>query len=108
MPKTKNRTANDTRFGKGNQMFRGKKARQNMFKEGGANRKEGGRAVGGIAAAGNGGHFKRGGQARGLQHGSTATTDEPDMGKASSGAEKGQARKPRPAHSQRHRRRGKH
>ena len=51
MPKTKNRTANDTRFAKGNQMFRGKKARQTMFKKGGANRKEGGRAVGGIAAA---------------------------------------------------------
>eukprot|EP00937_MAST-01D_sp_MAST-1D-sp2_P003881 g3881.t1 len=62
MPKKKSHV-NGTPFGQGHKLFRGKKARQNMFKKGGITRKKGDRTAGGKIAAGNGGRFKRGSQA---------------------------------------------
>ena len=75
MPKKKSHVANDTLFGQGNKLFRGKKPRKHsgMFKKGSA-RKESDRTASGNISAGNGGRFKR--------------------GRASLGTEQGQAQKP--------------
>ena len=56
MPKKKSHVANDTLFGQGNKLFRGKKARKHsgMFKKGSA-RKKGDRTASGNISAGNGG-----------------------------------------------------
>eukprot|EP00937_MAST-01D_sp_MAST-1D-sp2_P004429 g4429.t1 len=81
MPKKKSHAANDTLFGQGHKLFRGKKSRKNsgMFKKGSA-RKKGGSTASGNISAGNGGRFKR--------------------GRASLGTEQGQAQKPSPKQAQ--------
>ena len=61
MPKKKSHVANDTLFGQGHKLFRGKKPRKHpgMFKKGSA-RKKSDRTASGNISAGNGGRFKRG------------------------------------------------
>ena len=101
-----------TRFGKGNKMSRGKKPRGRAFKQGHVSAKSKGskgKESSGGEAAGSGGRFKPGSQARELHGSGTATTGEPcekpdtsasegDTGAASTGAEQGQAQKPKSTH----------
>ena len=101
-----------TRFGKGNRMSHGKKPRGRAFKQGHVSAKSKGskgKESSGGETAGNGGRFKPGSQGRGLHGSGTAIADEPDecnkpdtstsegdTGAASTGAEQGQAQKPKP------------